>query len=99
MNLEAEVEPGIANQARCLRLVVFVPTNTEAYSYGVVVPSSNRANVSRLKRMAELQRAERDKILNLATRTRMSVASVSGTDGSNPACSSRESVSLPHPLW
>jgi hypothetical protein len=43
VNLEAEVEPGIANQARCLRLVVFVP-NIEAYSYGVAVPSSNRTN-------------------------------------------------------
>ena len=43
MNLEAEVERGIANQARCLRLVVFV-ANIEAYSYGVAVPSSNRAN-------------------------------------------------------
>jgi len=47
-----------------------------------------------VKRLAELQRAERDKILNLTTRTRMPLASVSGTDGSNPACSSGESCEL-----
>jgi hypothetical protein len=54
--------------------------------------SPGSCEVSRLKRLAELQRAERDKILNFATRTKNVLASVSGTNGSNPASSSGESI-------
>ena len=53
--------------------------------------SPGSCDVSSLERLAELQRVERDKILNVVTGTKMSLASVSGTGSSNPSPSSGES--------